>query len=122
MPKECEYKSNADGTFEIYVIPGTYDIQFTRFAYLDYIYSDVEINANDEIDMGEFRMLAGDTNRDGIITLEDIAQVVSVMDMECEDPEFLSQYNPTQIGIVALEDLAYVVSNQDEELQIVYFE
>ena len=114
-------QSNDDGTFEIYVIPGTYDIQVTRLAYLDYIYVDVIINSGDVIDMGQFRMEAGDANRDGLITQEDINETKKNMDMESADPDFSEAYNPTQIGTVIMEDLGYVKSNQDKELQIKYF-
>ena len=121
IPKECEYKSKNDGTFEIYIIPGTYDIQVTRLSYLDYIYSDVVINAGDKVDMGEFRMAAGDTNRDGVISQEDTNKTKAVMDMQEDDPDFSLAYNPTQSGSVMMEDLSYVKANQDLELTIEYF-
>ncbi|MBQ2937578.1 MAG: cadherin-like beta sandwich domain-containing protein [Clostridia bacterium] len=121
IENETSEKSDDDGTFEIYVIPGKYDIQVTRLAYLDYIYSDVEVNAGDIIDMGEFRMAAGDANRDGVISQEDINQVKKSIDMDGSDPNFSVAYNPSQVGTVIQEDLGYTKLNQDEELKIVYF-
>lgn len=121
VPKECTYKSNKDGTFEIYVIPGTYDIQVTRLAYLDHIYSDVVVNEGDIIDMGTFRMLAGDADRDGVVTAEDMAKIKASMDMESADPDFSPAFNPTQVGAVLVEDLAYVKANLDAELTIINF-
>lgn len=119
--KEATFSTENDGTFEIYVIPGKYDIQVTRLAYLDYIYSDVVVNPGDEIDMGEFRRLAGDANRDGVISQEDVTTTKQAMDMEKEDPDFTEAYNPMQTGVVTMEDLTYVKSNQDNELTIEYF-
>ena len=66
-------------------------------------------------------MAAGDTNRDGVITLEDISLTKKVMDMEENDPSFKPDYNPIQTGIVMLEDLRYVKKNQDQEIRIVNF-
>lgn len=121
IPKETEMQSKDDGIFEIYIIPGKYDLQIERPGFLDYIYSDVEVVEGDEIDMGEFRMAAGDTNRDGVITLEDISLTKKVMDMEENDPSFKPDYNPIQTGTVMLEDLRYVKKNQDQEIRIVNF-
>ena len=121
IPKEAEMQSGDNGIFEIYIIPGKYDLQIERPGFLDYIYSDVEVAEGDKVDMGEFRMAAGDTNRDGVITLEDISLTKKVMDMEENDPSFKPDYNPIQTGIVMLEDLRYVKKNQDQEIKIVNF-
>lgn len=119
IPKEMTTYSKEDGTFEIYLIPGAYDIQVVRLGFLDYIYDDVELAEGEVVDTKEFRMLAGDTNRDGMISLHDITQVKKVMDMEEDDPSFKEQYNPTQTGIVMLNDLKYVKRNQDQEITII---
>lgn len=121
IPKEAQMQSQDDGIFEIHIIPGKYDLQIERPGFLDYIYSDVELAEGDKVDMGEFRMAAGDTNRDGVITLEDISLTKKVMDMEENDPSFKPDYNPIQTGIVMLEDLRYVKKNQDQEIRIVNF-
>lgn len=121
VPKEASMTSEDNGAFEIYIIPGEYDVQVTRLGYLDYIYSDVVLKEGDIIEMGEIRLSAGDINRDGTISQEDINQVKSVMDMLSDNVDFLENYNPSQIGIVSQEDLNYAKSNQDKNLQIVYF-
>lgn len=121
IPKETSFKTNLDGTFEVYIIPGSYDIQVTRLAYLDYIYSDVEAEAGDIIDMGTFRLEAGDANRDGIVTQEDINEIGKNLDKEVDSENGLEVCNSSQIGIIVAEDLDYVNKSQDKELQIVYF-
>lgn len=121
ISKEASISSKNDGTFEVYIIPGQYDVQITRLGYLDYIYSDVELKEGDVIKMGEIRLSAGDINRDGTISQEDINQVKQVMDMLNDNVDFLENYNPSQIGIVSQEDLNYAKQNQDRDLQIVYF-
>lgn len=121
IPIQNTQESKLDGIFEIYIIPGEYDIQVTRLSYLDYIYIGVIANEGDIIDMGEFRMLGGDANRDGVISQEDVNETKKVMDMEKEDPDYKDSYNPSQTGVVIAEDLGYVKQNQDQELQRVKF-
>lgn len=121
IPKEMSAKTNLDGTFKIYIIPGKYDIQVMRLAYLDYIYSDVEVNTGDVINMGTFRLEAGDANRDGIVTQEDINEVSKNLDKKVTSENNLEVCNSSQIGIIVAEDLDYVNRSQDRKLQIVYF-
>ena len=121
ISKVMEYKSNNNGEFEIYVVPGTYDIQVTRLGYLDYIYSDVLISDGAIIDMGEFRMAAGDANRDGVISQEDVNETKKNMDIDITSEDYSEACNPSQLGVIVAEDLAYVKKNQDAELQIIYF-
>ncbi len=112
-----------NGEFEMYVIPGTFDIQLTRLSYLDYIYVGVVINEGDVIDMGEIRMPAGDIDRNGVITAEDTGEIKAALGagLNSSDEEFSERYNPTQIGEVITEDMAYVKGNQDLEIQVVNF-
>lgn len=118
---EATYKSNDDGTYEIYVVPGTYDVQCTRLAYLDYLYLGVVVNANDEIDMETFNMPAGDAVRDGVITQEDINILKQTKEMDKSDPNFSDSYDPTQTGMVMQEDIVYAKNNKEKELTIKYF-
>lgn len=121
ISKETTIESKEDGTFEIYIIPGKYDVQIERPGFLDYIYANVKVNEGEIINMNEIRLKAGDTNGDGVITGEDISLTKKVIDLESSDPSFKDDYNPTQTGTVIGEDLVYVKTNQDQELEIVYF-
>ena len=53
-----------DGTYEIYVIPGTYDILLDKPGYLDHIYTKRTVNEGETIDLGEKELKAGDINKD----------------------------------------------------------
>lgn len=121
IPKEMTATSKDDGTYEIYVIPKKYDIQVMRLGYLDYIYSDVELNEGDVIEMGEIRLVAGDANRDSLITQEDMNEIKGKMDMNKDDPDFSEACNPSQVGYVLQEDLNYARKGQDQMIKIVYF-
>lgn len=57
-------KSNADGSFEVYVIPGTYDLQIDKRGFLDYIITEITISEGEEIDLEDKLLIAGDVDRD----------------------------------------------------------
>lgn len=50
-------KTNEDGTYEIKVIPGNYDVLIDKAAYLDYIVTTIQVNENDEIDLDNVELI-----------------------------------------------------------------
>lgn len=50
-------KTNEDGTYEIKVIPGNYDVLIDKVAYLDYIVTTIQVNENDEIDLDKVELI-----------------------------------------------------------------
>lgn len=50
-------KTNEDGTYEIKVIPGNYDVLIDKVAYLDYIVTTIQVNENDEIDLDNVKLI-----------------------------------------------------------------
>lgn len=64
IEKDCYYKSNEDGTYEVYIIPGTFDLQIDKRGFLDYIITDIVIKEGDTIDLEDITLTAGDVNRD----------------------------------------------------------
>lgn len=57
-------ETNDDGTYEIYVIPGKYDILLDKAGYLDHIYTKRTVDEGETIDLGEKELKAGDINKD----------------------------------------------------------
>ena len=49
-------ENDDDGTFKLYLIPGTYDIMIDKVAHLDEIYVARELNEGDEIDLGTINL------------------------------------------------------------------
>ena len=64
LDQEIYSKSNSDGTYEIYVVPGSYDLQKDRRGFLDYIVTNIEVSEGSVIDLGNRILTAGDVNRD----------------------------------------------------------
>ena len=50
-------KTSEDGTYEINVIPGNYDVLIDKVAYLDYIVTTIQVNENDEIDLDNVELI-----------------------------------------------------------------
>lgn len=63
------YKTNQDGTYEIYVIPGTYDLLIDAPSYLDCVYIDKTLAEGDELDLGNYELKAGDVDKNGLVSL-----------------------------------------------------
>lgn len=64
IEKDQYEQSNADGSYEIYVIPGTYDLQIDKKGFLDCIIKNIEVTENEVIDLENKVLVAGDINRD----------------------------------------------------------
>lgn len=64
IEKDKYEQSNADGSYQIYVIPGTYDLQIDKKGFLDCIIKNIEVTENEVIDLENKVLIAGDINRD----------------------------------------------------------
>ena len=64
LDKDLYMTSNADGTYEIYLIPGSYDLQIDKRGFLDFIITNIEVTDGAVINLGNRILTAGDVNRD----------------------------------------------------------
>lgn len=53
----------------MYVIPGTYDLLVDATSYLDCVYINRTLQEGDELDLGYYEMLAGDVDKNGLISM-----------------------------------------------------
>lgn len=121
IDKEFSAQSESDGTYEIYVIPKTYDLQIDKKGFLDYVITNILVNEGDTIDLGDITLIAGDVNRDGVIGVEDIQTLVSNMDISEEDPDYNEAYDLVQYGAIGVESVQYSVTNLDQILTIINY-
>ena len=108
---EKETKSDNDGNYEIYAIPGEYDFYIERKGFLADITTKMTINENDEIDLGTKILYEGDADRSGIIDLNDTIEIVNSMGANVGDSTYLEQYDFGQKDVVSLDDMVSVVTN-----------
>ena len=109
--KSNDVETNVDGTYEIKVIPGEYDVLLDKIGYLDHIYTSKTVNAGDTIDLGNKELLAGDVNKDGSIQILDMSELMNVFGIDNTDSKYNRRYDfndDTQIQIL---DLSYIMKN-----------
>ncbi len=91
---EKETKSDNDGNYEIYAIPGEYDFYIERKRIFSrHNNQKMTINENDEIDLGTKILYEGDADRSGIIDLNDTIEIVNSMGANMGDSTYLEQYD-----------------------------
>lgn len=106
------------GTYEIKIVPGTYDLLIDKPGYEDYIVTEIKISENEEVDLGEVNLIAGDVNKDGVVELEDMSYINNNYDSTKGDGKYEEKYDFTGDEIVDLEDLSLINNNYDKQKTI----
>lgn len=83
-----DFVTNDDGTYEIYVVPDTYDVLLDKTSYLDCIYVSREVKQGDVLDLGDKNLIVGDLNKDGKVSVRDMALIQAKYGINEENPEF----------------------------------
>lgn len=109
--KSQDYITEDDGTYEIYVIPGTYDVLLDKGGYLDHIYTSKTVNEGDTIDLGQKELLAGDLNKDGSIEISDLSLLLNLFGIESADSMFDSIYDFNEDSVIDISDLSILLSD-----------
>ena len=112
------YTSNDDGTYEIYVIPGTYDILLDKPGYLDHIYKTKVVQEGDTIDLGQKELIAGDINKDGVIQILDLSYILSGYGVNNTDPKYDFKVDFNEDTEIQILDLSIFLSNYSLSRQI----
>lgn len=113
-----DYVTNDDGTYEIYLIPGTYDILLDKDAYLDCIFISQLLTEGATIDLGNKTLLAGDIDNNGIVNALDIAKIKSFYGMHSTDAGINEAHDFNMDTIINALDIAYVKSNYSKTREI----
>lgn len=116
--KSQDFKTNDDGTYEIYVIPGTYDIVIDKPGYLDHIYESRTVVENQTTELGYKEILAGDTNKDGTVEITDLTTVLNAYGMSSTDTDYSESTNFNDDDYVEITDLTALLGNYLEARQI----
>lgn len=107
-----------NGTYEIKIIPGNYDIQIQSLGFLDVINNDKLVNEGDILDLGKEIMLAGDVNHDGYVGIEDIQVIYSRMDSAEGDGVYIEEADYGNKGYIGAEDISITYKRMDELITI----
>ncbi|MCI8620547.1 MAG: cadherin-like beta sandwich domain-containing protein [Clostridia bacterium] len=111
-----------NGEYTIYVIPGKYDLLLERLGFLANVVTEIEINENDEINIGNKVLVEGDVNRSQMIDLDDVVSIVNRRGVAEGDDTYDICYDLGQKGFIALEDVISAVNHRNEYISIEKYE
>ena len=80
--------------------------------------SNITITEGETIDLGNKVLIEGDVDRSGIIDLDDIVALVSVMDSSLGDGIYEEYYDFGNKEFVSLDDLVSAVTNCDQLISV----
>ena len=113
-----EIQTNPDGTYEIKLIPGKYDVLIDKPGYLDHIYTNVEITENNEVTKENKELIAGDANKDGIIQISDKGLITQSNGLTESDEGYLEEYDLNNDGTINLYDKGIATQNNGQMREI----
>lgn len=114
-----EYKTNDDGTYEIYVAPGKYDILLDKPAYLDCIYIEQQIEEGEEYDLGNKVLTPGDLDKNGIINGSDLSTMKNIYGMYTTDENINADYDFNEDTAIDGGEVSYVKTNYLKTREII---
>lgn len=107
-----------DGSYEIKIIPGNYDLQLERKGFLNVVIKNIDIANNEVINLGNKILIPGDVDRDGIIGLTDYSKLMNRKDATKTDSSYEEQYDFGQKGFIGLIDITTMLNNMDKLITI----
>lgn len=113
-----DYETKDDGTFEIYLVPGKYDVLIDKEIYLDNIFTSQEIVQDTEIDLGQIILFAGDIDKNGVVNSLDIATIKTRYAMYTTDEGVQEAYDVNLDTIINMLDISYVTVNYAKTREI----
>lgn len=115
-----DYKTKEDGTYEIYVIPGRYDILIDKAAYLDQIFIRNNLAEGDIKDFGQKTLLAGDVNKDGSVNQRDLALIRNVFGSTKGDTKYdeNASYDFDESEAINQRDAATALNNYSQTMRV----
>ena len=110
-----------DGNFELFLIPGTYDIFMEKLGFTQVVNKQITLNEDDVIDIGEHILYEGDVNRDGIVDISDLTSIVSQNGQSSTDPagSYSDKYDFQKKGYIDISDITSVSAGLTERRQLV---
>ena len=86
--------------------------------FLAHVLTGITINENDVIDLENKILIEGDIDRDGVVGLMDLVEVVDRLDTADGDGIYDERCDYGQKGFIDLTDMVIVVDNMDQLITI----
>ena len=87
-------------------------------GFLASVITKIDIQADEVIEIDNKVLIEGDTDRSGVIDLDDLVGVVNANDTAVGDGVYEERFDFGQKGIVSIDDLVSTVTNNDSLISI----
>lgn len=108
---EIELETKEDGYFQVILPIGKYDILIDKPGYLDYIIEDVETYQQHTTTLGTKQIIAGDTDKDGIIKATDQKAILKVYGKTDKSDDYHIKYDYIEDGVIKANDYKIFLNN-----------
>lgn len=109
-----QIESNAkDGLFELFVIPGNYDVLMEKPGFTQIVHTKINIKEGDTSNLGNNVLYEGDINRDGMVDITDYTKIIN-LNGESESSGtglYNEMYDFQKKGYIDITDLTTVSTN-----------
>lgn len=119
ISEKAKQTTKSDGTFEITIEEGEYDILIDKEGYLDIIHINVKVEKDKTVDIGVQELTAGDINKDGVVEILDKISIGEQNDKTTSDVDFRSECDINDDGIVDILDKTEINGNNDQRRKII---
>lgn len=116
------YETNDDGTYEVIIIPGKYDILVDKAGYLDQIYINIEIEKETTKDLGYQELIPGDVNKDGLVEILDKVILTKLNGKSSIDEAFNQACDFNDDEIIEILDKTVLTKNNGQKRNVVDYE
>ena len=114
--------SNLDGTFNIELDPGTYDIVIDKAGYLEVVVNGIIVEAGKTKTIEELALIPGDVNKDGAINMTDLNLIVSNYFATSGGLKYSINMDFNDDGVIDMTDLNALVTNYLRYKMVITYE
>ncbi len=107
-----------DGSYTMYILPGTYDVLMERLGFLPEAVINITVNESDVINLGNRILTEGNSARDAVISGLDLVRVTDTLDAIEDDGVYLPQCDFGQKGFISGYDLVSITNNFDQIMNV----
>lgn len=102
-----------DGTFEMLVVPGKYDIFIEKLGFTQIVYTKQDLQEGDIKELGKNILYEGDINRDGLVNIQDYTKIINLNGQSATNGKGLydEKYDFQKKGFINITDITSVSSN-----------
>ena len=117
-PREvvAQVTTSGEGTYELQLIEGEYDFVVTKQSYLEYRLTNITVHTNEEVQIDDIQIYAGDVNSDGQIELSDLTALTYNYGEVTED-NGLEIYDLNEDGKVDKQDRTLLRENYNKRAE-----